>query len=58
MKNNKLKIEETKDGNYVIVAEKEDTIVAEVMEAHPDIPETLSRVNKMIELYNDWVDKS
>ncbi len=55
---NKLKVKETKDGEYVIIAENEDAIVAEIMEAHPDVPETLKRVNKMVELYNDWADKN
>lgn len=50
--NNKLLLEETKTGHYVIWAEGECYVIAEVMEATPEVPEEADRARRMIECYN------
>jgi hypothetical protein len=48
---NKLLLVETTD-SYVFVADNEDHVIAEVLEAIPDVPEEAQRVKRMVECYN------
>lgn len=50
--NNKLKLDETKDGEYVLYAENENYLVAQIMDATPEIPETAARARRIVECYN------
>ena len=50
--NNKLTLEETITGDYIICVENENYTVAEIMDATTEAPEEAERANRMVECYN------